>query len=99
MWGLPSLQLVQAHTATALQAKVKPARLRIGQNAALVINARDVTIDSLVLEGSLLIDAIPEASLRIDGLHVQNKSWNLRVLNPDKPMKEEWAIRQEHGSS
>ena len=77
----------------ARQAKVKAARLRISQRSVLIVNGAHVSVDSLVLDGALVVDAVPEAHVRIDGLSVENKGWRWMALKPDKPMKEEWAIR------
>ena len=76
-----------------MQAKVKPARLRVSARSVLVINAPDVAMESLVLDGALVVDAVPGASVTIDGLSVDNSGWKWMALKPDKPMKEEWAIR------
>ncbi len=76
-----------------LQAKVDAAKVRLSKDAALVINGADVHIKSLDLDGALVIDAAPDASLVIDGLKVQNKGWKWQALNPNKPMTEEQMIR------
>ena len=72
---------------------MRPACLRISQRSVLVINAPKAEIRDLVLDGTLLVDAAPEAEVLIDGLHVENKGWRWMALKPDKPMTEEMAIR------
>lgn len=76
-----------------LQAKVDAAKVRLSRDAALVITGADVHIKSLDVDGALVIDVAPGASLVIDGLKVQNKGWKWQALNPNKPMTEEQMIR------
>lgn len=76
-----------------VQAKSQPACIRMSLRSVLVIGAPHVEIRDLVLDGTLLVDAAPEAQVLIDGLHVENKGWRWMALKPDKPMTEEMAMR------
>lgn len=80
-------------TLMALQKKVNAPRLHLSSSAVLVVNGRDVTIESLRLDGALVVDAVPGAHLTIDGLHVHNDGWRWMGLSPNKPMTEIMAIR------
>ena len=75
------------------QAKAKPACMRISQRSVLAINGPNVQVMALVLDGTLLVDAVPEAQVTIDGLSVNNEGWRWMGLKPNKPMTENMAIR------
>ncbi|CAL8468610.1 g8150 [Coccomyxa elongata] len=93
LWPRVSWSPFFAITFADLEAKVDAEKVRLSKDAALVINGADVHIKSLDLDGALVIDTAPEASLVIDGLKVQNKGWKWQALNPNKPMTEEQMIR------
>ncbi|BDA43416.1 UDP-sugar pyrophosphorylase [Coccomyxa sp. Obi] len=93
LWPRVSWSPFFALTFADLEAKVDAGKVRLSKDAALVINGADVHIKSLDLDGALVIDTAPGASLVIDGLKVQNKGWKWQALNPNKPMTEEQMIR------
>jgi UDP-sugar pyrophosphorylase len=77
-----------------MQAKVTAKEVRLSKDAALVIDGgAHLRINSLDLDGALVVDTAPEAHLTIDGLRVQNAGWKWQALKPDKPMTEEQFIR------
>lgn len=80
-------------SSVCLQGKVNAKALKVGSSSTMVINGADVHIDDLSLEGSLVVDTVPGASLQIKGLHEKNDGWRWMGLNPNKPMTEVQAIR------
>ncbi|KAK9828897.1 hypothetical protein WJX72_002655 [[Myrmecia] bisecta] len=82
-----------AATFADLKAKVNGPGVRVGSNASLVIQGRQVEVAKLDVEGALVIKAGPDAIVKVDGLEVRNKGWRWMALNPDKPMTEEQFIR------
>ena len=77
----------------ALQSKVAGEGLVISKGASLVIEAEDVCIRNLRVDGALRIRAHPKAQLTINGLSVSNSGWNWRPLSLNKPAAEEEWIR------
>lgn len=76
-----------------MQEKINAKRLHLAHNGVLVIGGEDISIESLHVEGALVVDAVPGARLTINGLHVQNDGWRWMGLKPNKPMTEDMAIR------
>lgn len=79
-----------------MQAKINAAKVELGSNAMLSISGRDVQIKSLVLDGALVAEVGPSASLVIDGAVVKNRSWAWQPVKsgPGKrPATEEESIR------
>ncbi|CAA7409048.1 unnamed protein product [Spirodela intermedia] len=68
-------------------------RCSISQKSTLVINGRNVYLEDLTLEGSLLVNAVDQAEVRVGG-SVRNRGWALeRVDYRDDSMPEELRIR------
>jgi UDP-sugar pyrophosphorylase len=67
--------------------------VRLASNVALVIEGADLRVESLDLEGALVVELAPACQLTLRGAQVRNKGWRWMPLNPDKPMTEEMFIR------
>ncbi|CAN6173475.1 unnamed protein product [Urochloa humidicola] len=65
----------------------------ISQRSALVINGRNISIEGLLLDGTLIVNAVDEAEVKITG-PVQNKGWTIQHIDyKDTSEKEEIRIR------
>lgn len=93
LWPRVSWSPLFALTIADLQEKINAKRLHLAHNGVLVIGGEDISIESLHVEGALVVDAVPGARLTINGLHVQNDGWRWMGLKPNKPMTEDMAIR------
>lgn len=69
------------------------ATIKISQRSALVLKGRHITINSLDLDGALVVEAGDNTRVTIEGLRVQNKGWNLVPNDPSKEYEEAVAIR------
>ncbi|OEL18656.1 Eukaryotic initiation factor 4A-3 [Dichanthelium oligosanthes] len=65
----------------------------ISQRSALVINGRNIFLEGLSLDGTLIVNAVDEAEVKVTG-HVQNKGWAIQHVDyKDTSEKEEIRIR------
>ncbi|CAN6268294.1 unnamed protein product [Urochloa humidicola] len=65
----------------------------ISQRSALVLNGRNIFIEGLLLDGTLIVNAVDEAEVKITG-PVQNKGWTIQHVDyKDTSEKEEIRIR------
>ncbi|CAN6162833.1 unnamed protein product [Urochloa humidicola] len=65
----------------------------ISQRSALVINGQSIFIEGLLLDGTLIVNAVDEAEVKITG-PVQNKGWTIQHIDyKDTSEKEEIRIR------
>ncbi|MQL97714.1 hypothetical protein Taro_030420 [Colocasia esculenta] len=65
----------------------------VSQESTMVINGRNIYFEDLALEGSLLINAVDEAEVKVSG-RVQNEGWVLEPLDHnDTSIPEELRIR------
>lgn len=65
----------------------------VTQRSTMVIKGRDIFINELSLDGALVVDAIDEAEVRVEG-SVQNKGWVLENVDyKDTSCPEEIRIR------
>eukprot|EP00899_Mesostigma_viride_P007455 jgi/Mesvir1/16710/Mv15101-RA.1 len=72
-----------ALTYTALKSKVNASGLKLATDSTLVIDGPGITIDSLEVEGTLVIRAVPGANVKVSGLKVKNAGWHLEAVNKD----------------
>ena len=59
----------------------------------LYINHPDVQVQSLDLDGALVVDAHPGAAITIDGLRVRNRGWEWQALKKGNSAAEHERIR------
>lgn len=59
----------------------------------LYINHFDVQVQSLDLDGALVVEAEPGASITIDGLQVHNRGWEWQPLKEGNSAAEHERIR------
>jgi len=65
----------------------------ISQRSTMVIKGRNVFLEDLSLDGALLIDAVDDAEVKVQG-SVQNKGWTLENIDyKDASVPEELRIR------
>ncbi|CAL5050020.1 unnamed protein product [Urochloa decumbens] len=65
----------------------------ISQRSALVINGRNISLEGLLLDGTLIVNAVDEAEVKLTG-PVQNKGWTIQHVDyKDTSEKEEIRIR------
>jgi len=79
-----------------LQKKVHPEGLHISKDSTLVIKGARITIKDLDLDGAMVVEAGPKATLVLEGAKVKNRGWAWQPVKegPGKrPPSEEEAIR------
>ncbi|CAD6338468.1 unnamed protein product [Miscanthus lutarioriparius] len=65
----------------------------VSQRSALVINGQNVFLEGLSLDGTLIVNAVDEAEVKLTS-HVQNKGWTIQHVDyKDTSEKEEIRIR------
>nr|AGT16408.1 UDP-sugar pyrophosphorylase [Saccharum hybrid cultivar R570] len=65
----------------------------VSQRSALVINGQNVFLEGLSLDGTLIVNVVDEAEVKLTG-HVQNKGWTIQHVDyKDTSEKEEIRIR------
>ncbi|KAL6603544.1 hypothetical protein ACP70R_043905 [Stipagrostis hirtigluma subsp. patula] len=65
----------------------------VSQRSTLVINGRNIFVEGLSLDGTLIVNAADEAEVKVTG-HVQNKGWTIQHVDyKDTSEKEEIRIR------
>ncbi|KAL3695224.1 hypothetical protein R1sor_009300 [Riccia sorocarpa] len=83
-WGL---------TFSDVKRKVK-GNCEISQRSTLVIDGKDVSIDDLVVDGSLLLRALVGSKVNIQSLRVSNDGWKMIPVDwTDNSVQEEIRIR------
>ncbi|GJM97535.1 hypothetical protein PR202_ga14467 [Eleusine coracana subsp. coracana] len=70
-----------------------PGNSSVSQGSTLVVNGRNIFIEGLSLDGTLIVNAADEAEVKVTG-HVQNKGWAIQHVDyKDTSEKEEIRIR------
>ncbi|KAL6873655.1 hypothetical protein ACP4OV_013737 [Aristida adscensionis] len=65
----------------------------VSQRSTLVINGRNIVVEGLSLDGTLIVNAADEAEVKVTG-HVENKGWTIQHVDyKDTSEKEEIRIR------
>ncbi|WVZ78654.1 hypothetical protein U9M48_026333 [Paspalum notatum var. saurae] len=65
----------------------------VSQRSTLSINGRSIFLEGLSLDGTLIVNAVDEAEVKLTG-HVQNKGWTIQHVDyKDTSEKEEIRIR------
>ncbi|KAF8686936.1 hypothetical protein HU200_043214 [Digitaria exilis] len=65
----------------------------ISQRSAFVINGRNIFLEDLSLDGTLIVNSVDEAEVKVTG-HIQNKGWTIQHVDyKDTSEKEEIRIR------
>lgn len=80
-----------------MQEKIDAKNLKLSKDASLVVKGQDLRIGGLELDGALVVDLGPSASLEIKNATVRNKGWRLQPNKegPGKrPATEEEKIRR-----
>lgn len=67
--------------------------VRVASRSALVVDADDLQIIGLDLDGSLLIRAVEGAKITLRGLCVKNEGWQARELGSNSDVPPQLAIR------
>jgi UDP-sugar pyrophosphorylase len=73
--------------------KVNGENCKITQRSSLVLEGHHVTINSLDLDGALVIRAGEDSHVTVDGLKVQNKGWELVENKANEEYPETVSIR------
>lgn len=79
-----------------LQGKVHARDVKISKDSTLVVRGSNVSIKDLELDGALIAEAGPFASVVIDGAKIKNRGWGWQPVKegPGKrPPSEEEAMR------
>lgn len=76
-----------ACTVAELRTKIPhPERIRISPRSTLVVKGSGVSIDSLELDGALVIEASEKSKVNVEGLKVENEGWEFVPLDsPQSP--------------
>jgi len=83
-----------AHSYAQLKAHFPhPDRVRISSRSTLVVDGADVTIDSLDVDGALVIKAAPGAKVHIKAAKAHNAGWALVPLGADEKVPDSIRIR------
>ena len=70
-----------------------PDKVHIHQDAVLYINHPDVQVQSLDLQGALVVEAQQGTAITIDGLKIQNEGWEWQPLHDNDTAAEHEMIR------
>lgn len=70
-----------------------PSNVHITQRSTLVVEGEDIVIDSLDLDGTLVVKAVPGAKVTIKGLNVKNNGWSLVPLQSNENVPDSLKIR------
>ena len=77
-----------------LQAKFpSPDNVHLHRDAMLYINHADVHVQSLDLDGALVVEAQPGSTITIDGLYIHNQGWEWQPLKEGNGSAEHERIR------
>lgn len=83
-------------TTQELQSKLTgKAKIEISARSTLLLDGEQVEVGALRLDGALIVQAVPGAKVRVDGLSVSNSGWSFRPLRPeeDATVDQKYAIR------
>jgi UDP-sugar pyrophosphorylase len=80
-----------ALTTADLRQKLLP-EVQISSDSTLVLDGKDIVVESLELDGTLIVKACPGANVAIRGLKVKNDGWSFESLGHDNTSEED-AIR------
>lgn len=79
-----------------MQEKVNARNVHLSKDSTLVVRGSNVTIHELDLDGTLIAEAGPFATVKIDGAKIKNRGWAWQRVKdgPGKrPPTEEEAMR------
>ncbi|MBN1606820.1 MAG: UTP--glucose-1-phosphate uridylyltransferase [Polyangiaceae bacterium] len=89
----PIVLLSQELTVSLAEFLPRVSNVRISARSTLVIDAADVVLDGLVLDGALVVRAVPGARVVIRGLVVRNRGWEVTELEEATDSSDSRAIR------
>jgi UDP-sugar pyrophosphorylase len=89
----PIVLLSQELTVSLAKFLPRVSNVRISARSTLVIDAADVVLDGLVLDGALVVRAVPGARVVIRGLVVNNRGWEAREPEEATGSNDSRAIR------
>jgi UDP-sugar pyrophosphorylase len=89
----PVVLLAQALTLSLSSFARRISRVRISRRSTLVLDAPDVILDGLELDGALVVKAVPAARVVIRGLVVRNRGWEAAEPAEGNATGADWAIR------
>lgn len=78
------------------QAKITAEKLKLGDKAALILTGPRIELRSLDLNGTLIAEVGPHATLKIENASIENRGWAWQQIKdgPGKrPPSEEEAMR------
>ena len=67
--------------------------VKISDRSSFVVEGKHLTIESMDLDGALILEAGPETHVTVRGLKVQNEGWVRRELDADQDYPERVRIR------
>lgn len=69
--------------------------IEISERSTLLMDGENVIVGKLQLDGTLIIQAVPGAHVRIQDLSIRNAGWTFRELSPeeDSTVEQKYAIR------
>ena len=65
----------------------------ISDSSTFVVEGKHITIESMELDGALVLEASPETHVTVRGLKVQNEGWTREELDPQQDYPENIRIR------
>jgi UDP-sugar pyrophosphorylase len=83
-----------AATRSDLCEKIDPAgSIEVSRRSVLIVDGTHIRFKNLKLDGALIVEAGPDTNIVIDGLEVENESWELSELDPSQEYPESVRIR------
>lgn len=73
--------------------KVNGEGMTVSRRSSLVLDGHHIKVQSLDLDGALVIKAGDETHITVDGLKIRNKGWEIVENDPDKDYPETVSIR------
>lgn len=68
--------------------------IKVSERSSLVLDGPDIHVESLELDGALVIHAVPGAKVHIKNLSVKNKGWDFKEIDVnDKKIPQKYLIR------
>jgi UDP-sugar pyrophosphorylase len=89
----PIVLLAQALTVSLASLMCRVSQVRISQRSTLVLDAADVILEGLELDGALVVRAVPGARVVIRGLVVRNRGWEATETSAGDGSDADLAIR------
>ena len=89
----PRVYLAPSSCITQKEIKDKVKGGTVSDRSSLVVKGNDIVIESMDIDGALVLDVCDGASLTVDGLKVQNKGWTLEELPEGQDVPESVSIR------